>query len=252
MAMSKEKTITAIVDTATQLGKKDRCSLGYRLKDWKQNDLNQFECYLKKIANAEEKPSSSKRKISEESEQQSILSKMARKLQENEERGVMLDLKTVSSGLGILAQDIQGQTKAQLIEKGVKLQISIENISIAKALMQFELGRLIHHLTGFRHKMTDIEICQAFTLTRRKANEYLDYYRMCLEYPGLLACSYTMGTVTRLYSSIQKKAETDERFHELLKMQIEVIDLLTEGNKRDEKIIRLWFEEGENKHVHFC
>uniref|UniRef100_A0A1I8FYW1 GRAM domain-containing protein n=1 Tax=Macrostomum lignano TaxID=282301 RepID=A0A1I8FYW1_9PLAT len=86
---------------------------------------------------------------------------------------------------------------------------------------------------------------RVFDITIRKVSDYVKYYRLYLEFPGLIFSGYSMGRVLN-YSAPIRKAATDTRFDQLLRMQHESVAFLTmEGEF--EKTIHAWYEDEANE-----
>ncbi|PAA52285.1 hypothetical protein BOX15_Mlig029811g1, partial [Macrostomum lignano] len=237
MAMSKETRIATIAELAVTLSSKERSAMGSRLSSWKEEELVRFQESLEKLEGIPDKKRALPKK-KEESERERVIARIYAKLEENESRGVMLSLGAISEGLNLVAMNLNGTTKVDLEARFKKLTYSIENLSTAKAMMQFEQGRLIQVLV-YKHKMNVEELATTFNISKRTVGDYDKFYSLCIMYPGLIFSSYTMGTLLRYKSAIEEKAKIDERFADLLKMQIEGISL----DEQHEKDVRCWYEE---------
>ncbi|PAA50526.1 hypothetical protein BOX15_Mlig000052g5 [Macrostomum lignano] len=245
MASSKEARISSIVEIATNLSRKDKSLIGCRLKDFSEKELEALHDSLEKLDGvSEKKPTTQKRK--EKGYVENVLETIYQKLEENEDRGVSVCVEAITQGLSHVGLKLEGTTKHDLIERFKKIKSSIEALSIAKAMMQFEQGRLIYYLST-KYRMTERELADSFNITSRKVEDYKKYYQLCLEYPGLIFSTYSMGIVINYSAAICKKANNDARFKELLKMQHETVALVLKDGSPEEKQVHQWYEDTFNE-----
>lgn len=247
MALSKEARIANIVDSATSLAKKERSILGSRLKDWNETELATFQASLGKLEGTQEvSRGKGLKSYKKENEQERILAKIYAKLEENETQGVRIYLDAVSNGMRLVGEELYTVDRKILIDRFKTLSNTVDNLSIAKAILQFEQGRLVYFLNR-KHSMTVHELAGEFRMTNRKVNDYNSYYLFCLEYPGLIFSTYSMGTIINIRKAIVSKAKAEPRFREVLKLQMESIELIRSSvaGQPEEKMLRRWFEDGK-------
>lgn len=247
MALSKEAKIASIVVSAASLAKKDRSVLGSRLEGWSEADLNSFRTSLEKLEGAQDvsRGAGVKKLAMKENEQDRILTRIWTKLEENESQGVRLNIDAMSDGLSLVGEAMRDVERKKLIERFQILTAAVDNLSIAKAMLQFEQGRLSYFL-GKKHSMSIEEQAREFQITVRKVKEYINYYLFCLEYPGVIFSTYSMTTILSHQKAIERKAKVEPRFLEVLKMQIEGVELSTlAADQPKEKILLRWYEDGK-------
>uniref|UniRef100_A0A1I8GRG2 Sigma70_r3 domain-containing protein n=1 Tax=Macrostomum lignano TaxID=282301 RepID=A0A1I8GRG2_9PLAT len=247
MALSKEKQrrISDVVEMTTSLLKKDRSLLGARLRDFPNEELMRLQASLQKLNGLPDKRKSVSEKKEENRQEETVIEKIKEKLEDIEDRGVRVSLQSLFSSINFVGEKLFDLSRTSIIEGTKQVIVGIDNVSILKAILQFEFGRRVNYLSS-KFGMDERELARVFDVTIRKVSDYVKYYRLCLEFPGLIFSGYSMGRVLNYSAPIRKKAATDTRFDQLLRMQHESVAFLTmEGEF--EKTIQAWYEDEANE-----
>lgn len=238
--MAEADDISSIIESISVVSRKDAASIALKLNEWGPANIKNVKQMLDMLHSLPSKKKSISLKRND-SEVARVLQTMQLKLEESENRGVKIEVDTITDGINALAADLREKTSSELVTLWRKLAVGIENINTIKALLQFEQARVIESLLK-QHRMSTRELANTFDLTERKVKEFSAFYKFCGEFPGLLFTTYTMGTIIKHQKAIRTRANQDERFLNLLKTQQESVEIRN-GSDRDEKMLNRWFED---------